>query len=110
MIAPSRHIPAKYRATYEQAMRGKSREAAMRAFCLDCCGWEIKEVFLCADADNLPFLDRSFDQIFTFTLLQNMPNPSKTLKEICRVANTGSQVIITVTKKVFGKRGKNRVS
>lgn len=62
-----------------------------------------REVFLCADADNLPFLDRSFDKIFTFTLLQNMPNPSKTLKEICRVANTGSQVIITATKKVFTK-------
>ena len=40
-------IPRAYRATYDRAMTGKSRKAAMHAFCLECCGWQIKEVFLC---------------------------------------------------------------
>ena len=38
-----------YRALYEQAMKGKSRKAAQKIGCLECCGWEIKEVFLCSD-------------------------------------------------------------
>lgn len=38
-----------YRPTYNRAMTGKSRKAAMRAFCAECCGWEIREVFLCTD-------------------------------------------------------------
>ena len=54
-------MPKKYRATYNQAMSGRSRKAAMRAFCLECCGWEIKEVFLCTDSGcNLyPYRPRS---------------------------------------------------
>jgi hypothetical protein len=44
-----RDIPKIYRRIYEQAVKGKSRKAAMRSFCLECCGWQIKEVFLCTD-------------------------------------------------------------
>jgi hypothetical protein len=42
-------IPKQYRPTYERAMTGKSRKAAMRAFCAECCGYQIKEVYLCTD-------------------------------------------------------------
>ena len=42
-------MPKLYRAIYDKAVRGKSRKAAMHAFCLECCGWQIKEVFLCTD-------------------------------------------------------------
>lgn len=42
-------IPKLYRATYEKAVRGKSRKAALRAFCAECCGYQIKEVYLCTD-------------------------------------------------------------
>ncbi|MCP4256636.1 MAG: hypothetical protein GY774_03805 [Planctomycetes bacterium] len=42
-------MPKQYRPTYDRAMSGKSRKAAMRAFCSECCGWEIREVFLCTD-------------------------------------------------------------
>jgi len=49
MIGRLKQVPAKYQALYERAMSGKSRKAAMRVFCLECCGWEIKEVFLCTD-------------------------------------------------------------
>ena len=42
-------IPKLYRATYEKAVKGKSRKAALRAFCAECCGYQIKEVYLCTD-------------------------------------------------------------
>ena len=41
-------IPRRYRGVYDKAVQGKSRKAAMRAFCLECCGWQVNEVFLCA--------------------------------------------------------------
>jgi len=43
-------IPKQYRAAYDRAMSGRSRKAAMRAFCCEYCGWEIKEVFFCSDS------------------------------------------------------------
>ena len=42
-------IPKLYQGTYDKAVGGRSRRAAMHAFCLECCGWQIKEVFLCTD-------------------------------------------------------------
>lgn len=42
-------IPRLYRGIYERAVAGKSRKAAMHSFCLECCGWQVKEVFLCTD-------------------------------------------------------------
>jgi hypothetical protein len=46
-----REVPKKYRGLYERAMKGKSRKAAMHAFCLECCYWQIREVQLCSDDD-----------------------------------------------------------
>ncbi len=40
-------IPPHHRALYDKAMSGESRKAAMKAFCLECCSWHIREVFLC---------------------------------------------------------------
>jgi len=40
-------MPKLYRAKYDAAVGGRSRKAAMHSFCLECCGWQIKEVFLC---------------------------------------------------------------
>jgi hypothetical protein len=42
-------MPRAYRRVYERAVEGKSRKAAMHSFCLECCGWQVKEVFLCID-------------------------------------------------------------
>lgn len=42
-------MPRSHRACYDKAMSGTSRKAAMRIFCLECCGYEIREVFLCTD-------------------------------------------------------------
>ena len=42
-------IPKLYRGIYDKAVAGRSRKAAMHAFCLECCGYQIQEVYLCTD-------------------------------------------------------------
>lgn len=42
-------MPRSYRATYKQAITGKSLRAAVNAQCLECCGWQREEVKLCTD-------------------------------------------------------------
>ena len=51
--------------------------------------------FICADADYLPFRERVFDSAFSFTLLQNMPDPSFTLCEMLRVTQTNALVVVS---------------
>jgi hypothetical protein len=40
-------MPSLYRGIYDKAMSGTSRKAAMQAFCLECMGWQRKEVEHC---------------------------------------------------------------
>ena len=54
-----------------------------------------------ADADYSPFRDSVFKTVFAFTLLQNMPQPPETLKEIYRVMQRDAFVVVTGLKKVF---------
>ena len=54
-----------------------------------------------ADADSLPLKDNSFDVIFAFTVLQNIPKPAVTLRELMRVAKLGGRVVVTGLKKAF---------
>ncbi len=42
-------IPKLYRGLYDRAVGGRSRKAGIRAFCTECCGYQIKEVFRCTD-------------------------------------------------------------
>ncbi|MCW4033778.1 MAG: class I SAM-dependent methyltransferase [Candidatus Bathyarchaeota archaeon] len=58
-------------------------------------------VLVCADADNTPFLDNSFDKVFAFTVIQNMPKPLQTLAEMKRVAKPQSIFVVTGLKKAF---------
>ena len=44
-------VPMRYRATYQRARSGKSPRAAIKAHCLMCCGWQLKEVKLCIAPD-----------------------------------------------------------
>jgi ubiquinone/menaquinone biosynthesis C-methylase UbiE len=60
-------------------------------------------VVLQADADNLPFRDGVFDAVFAFTVLQNMPKPSETLKDLKRVTKLGGNVVVTGLKKAFSR-------
>lgn len=51
---------------------------------------------LCADADFLPLRDGIFDSAFAFTVLQNMPNPTSTLREMLRVIRPEGLIVITL--------------
>lgn len=55
-----------------------------------------------ADADNMPLKNEVFDRILAVTLIQNMPAPAETLKEIKRVAKCNATLVITGLKKVVG--------
>lgn len=54
-----------------------------------------------ADADNMPFRENLFNYVFGVTVLQNMPEPAKTLMEIGRVAKGKAKIIVTGMKKAF---------
>jgi phosphatidylethanolamine/phosphatidyl-N-methylethanolamine N-methyltransferase len=54
-----------------------------------------------ADADHLPFKKECFDDVFGFTVIQNMPKPNETLKELRRVVKPVGRVVITGLKKAF---------
>ena len=53
------------------------------------------------DADNIPLRENIFTYVFGVTLLQNMPKPAKTLKEIGRVAKENATIVVTGLKKAF---------
>ena len=66
---------------------------------------EYKNVFLiCGDADHLSLREKIIDKVFSFTLLQNMPDIQKTTREILRVAKMNSKIILSVNKKSFTKK------
>ncbi len=55
-----------------------------------------------ADADYLPFKNGFFRVIFAFTVLQNMPRPLETLRELRRTATIDAAfIVVTGLKKVF---------
>jgi ubiquinone/menaquinone biosynthesis C-methylase UbiE len=56
-----------------------------------------------ADADHLPFRNGSFNVVFAFTVLQNMPKPLKTLNEIKRTSKHDASIAVTGLKKAFPK-------
>jgi len=58
-------------------------------------------VLVRADADNTPFPDCIFDRVFAITLLQNMPNPMKTISEMKRIGKPQAIFAITGLKKKF---------
>lgn len=57
-----------------------------------------------ADVDNMPFSNNLFNKVFVLTVLQNSPDPAKTLIEIKRVGKTGTCFVVTGLKRIFGKR------
>jgi len=56
-----------------------------------------------ADADFLPLRAETFTHAFAFTLLQNIPNPFSTLREIGRVTLEDATFVITGLRKHFTK-------
>lgn len=58
-----------------------------------------RDFFLvCADADHLPFHASCFDTVVSVTLLQNVPNPQTTLKEMARVLRPEGRMVVTALK------------
>ena len=49
---------------------------------------------VCADADALPFADRSFDAVFSTYALEHSVNPVQMLREMVRVARPGGRIVI----------------
>jgi ubiquinone/menaquinone biosynthesis C-methylase UbiE len=58
-------------------------------------------VLVRADADNTPFPNHIFDRVFAITLLQNMPNPLKTISEMKRIGKPQATFSVTGLKKKF---------
>jgi ubiquinone/menaquinone biosynthesis C-methylase UbiE len=58
-----------------------------------------------ADADHMPLIEKVFSHVFAVTLIQNTPNPVKTLNEIKRVAKEDAVIVVTGLKKTFTLEG-----
>jgi len=54
-----------------------------------------------ADADHIPFKDNYFSVVFAFTVLQNLPEPLETLKEVKRIVERDASIVVTGLKKAF---------
>jgi ubiquinone/menaquinone biosynthesis C-methylase UbiE len=54
-----------------------------------------------ADADNMPLKEKIFDHVFAVTLVQNTPDPVKTLNEVKRVTKENAVIVVTGLKKKF---------
>lgn len=57
-----------------------------------------------ADADNMPLKEDIFDDVFAFTLIQNTPDPARTLNELMQVAKENAMFAITGLKKIFSRK------
>lgn len=57
-----------------------------------------------ADADHTPFKNQTFHALFAVTLLQNMPNPTATLREIERITRPEATIGLTTLKKGFTQK------
>jgi ubiquinone/menaquinone biosynthesis C-methylase UbiE len=53
-------------------------------------------VYICADGENLPFQDGTFDSVICSRTFRFIPNPLKALKEARRVLRKGGRCIISV--------------
>jgi ubiquinone/menaquinone biosynthesis C-methylase UbiE len=63
-----------------------------------------RAALISADADHVPFRNRVFDSAFAITLLQNMPNPLRTLDEMKRISKPHALIAVTGLKKKFSKK------
>jgi ubiquinone/menaquinone biosynthesis C-methylase UbiE len=71
-----------------------SKEMVKKA---NCVKTENGHVVLC-DADNLPFGGDTFDTAVAFTLLQNVVDPSFTIRQIASTLKPSSRVVLTALK------------
>lgn len=63
-----------------------------------------KAFLVLADADNLPFEEEVFETVVSLTLLQNMPDPKFTVREMTRVLKDEGTLIATVLDKEISRK------
>ncbi|MHA1685586.1 MAG: class I SAM-dependent methyltransferase [Candidatus Heimdallarchaeaceae archaeon] len=59
--------------------------------------------FICADSDALPLKSNSIHTVTSFTMLQNLPSPSKTIEEFHRIMRPRSLICLTFLTKNLTK-------
>ncbi len=69
-----------------------------------------QEKVVCGDIDFLPFKDKTFSSVLSFTVLQNLPKIDLTIREIKRVAKSNSLLVLTILKKAFDDKLANKLS
>lgn len=57
-----------------------------------------------ADSDFLPFKKATFHSAFAITILQNMPQPLRTLEEMKHVTKKQATIVVTGLRKSFSRR------
>ena len=57
--------------------------------CDDC-----NNVYLVADAENIPFKNNVFDCVLAFSVLEHVPDPDRCLAEVYRILKTGGKILI----------------
>jgi ubiquinone/menaquinone biosynthesis C-methylase UbiE len=57
--------------------------------------------FICADSDYLPFKENIFNKVICISVIQNVPNPQKTLREIYSILRCEGILILTALAKLF---------
>jgi hypothetical protein len=77
-------MPRRFRDSYDRAMSGKSRKAAMYSFCIECCGWEIREVHLCTSPECplFPYRPRSRSAQRARQSVPNEPESAQTPQRV----------------------------
>ena len=56
-----------------------------------------------ADAEHMPFREKVFDRIVAITLLQNLSDPERFLKESIRISKPHGEGVVTALKRMFDK-------
>jgi ubiquinone/menaquinone biosynthesis C-methylase UbiE len=59
----------------------------------------IRSALIRADADSLPFRDNIFANVASVTVLQNLNEPLRTIREIARVMTPGGRIAISCLRK-----------
>ena len=63
-------------------------------------GLDKRVVLEVADVDYLGFADGAFDAVVCARLLQYVPNPEHSVRELCRVLKPGGRLVLTVPNKL----------